>query len=214
MNRKTQVNEHPVKYHESPPLIIDSAVESAGGEKSSAKALKKAAAKAEKEAKKAAREQAALEKQNAADSLRNKMVEDIEKDIFGHLPPITSTYRTKREWTGIRDITREKAGQHVWVRARLHSSRCKGSLGFVVLRNQLWTIQGILDSGKGENITKDCIKWTGSLALESVVDVYGQVVAPDIEILGTSQKTELHIERIYCVSEAAPGEHQMFFLSH
>lgn len=171
--------------------------------KNTAKALKKAAAKAEKDAKKAARAQLAQQQQRALDEAMNKQVLNVEEDIYGFLPSVRSTYRTDRIWTKVSEIDESIVGKSVWVRARLHSNRCKGSLGFIVLRNQMATIQGILDSGKNESITKECIKWTGSLSLESIVDVYGTVVKPDIIISGTTQTTELHVQKIHCVSVAA-----------
>lgn len=92
----------------------------------SEKAMKKAAVKAEKEAKKAAREAQLAEQLKAAKDFLDTQVVNVEEDVFGHLPMIGSTYRTARTWTSVCQLTAERVGQDVWLRARLQDSRCKG----------------------------------------------------------------------------------------
>ncbi|KFG61990.1 aspartate-tRNA ligase, partial [Toxoplasma gondii RUB] len=167
----------------------------------SKKAQKKAEKEAAKEAAKAAKREALEAEQRAAQAVMNKQVEDLEKDAFGYLPVIDSRMRTNREWIPV-DQLRNHVGKTVWVRGRIQESRGKGSVGFLMLRERQETVQGVLDAKRGN--TKDMIKWTMSLPLESVVDLQGTVVEPEVEIQSTSQKgVELLVTKIFCVSKAA-----------
>ncbi|XP_053992170.1 uncharacterized protein LOC128883629 isoform X2 [Hylaeus volcanicus] len=43
-----------------------------------------------------------------------------------------------------------------------------------------------------------------SLNGQAVVDIYGEIILPHIPILSTSQRVEVHIKKIYCISKAIP----------
>lgn len=70
------------------------------------------------------------------------------------------------------------------------------------------TVQGVLNADAG----KEFVKWVGSLPVESIVDVFGRVVTPAVEITGATQQVEIHIAKLHCVSKAAPGKRS--FVSH
>eukprot|EP01056_Protomagalhaensia_sp_Gyna25_P004440 Protomagalhaensia_sp_Gyna_25__4439@NODE_405_length_3550_cov_29_222159_g311_i0_p1_GENE_NODE_405_length_3550_cov_29_222159_g311_i0NODE_405_length_3550_cov_29_222159_g311_i0_p1_ORF_typecomplete_len549_score111_52tRNAsynt_2/PF00152_20/2_5e99tRNA_anticodon/PF01336_25/4_7e08tRNAsynt_2d/PF01409_20/4_2tRNAsynt_2d/PF01409_20/0_092Borrelia_P83/PF05262_11/0_76NAMassociated/PF14303_6/0_85_NODE_405_length_3550_cov_29_222159_g311_i03021948 len=172
-------------------------------ERKAAKAAKKAAAKQEKEVKKAAREAEAAEQARAMAELLNTEVHDMEKDNFGYFPIIRSTFRTKRVWTDIRFLTKEAVGKTVWLRGRVQDIRSKGGLGFVVIRQQAWTIQGVMNPQTTSS--RDAVKWAASLTLESVIDVFGEIVDPGVEITGATQAVELHIQKIFCINKSSPN---------
>ncbi|CEM00869.1 unnamed protein product [Vitrella brassicaformis CCMP3155] len=169
----------------------------------SKKGAKKADKKAAKEARKAEREQ-----QQAAAHAASSVPDDIfVEGKFGLLPVIRSTVLDKRLWSAVKDIDKPNEGQCVWIRARLQTIRKKSNkMAFMVFRQQLWTIQGVLcESDEAPEIPKDMIKWAGSLTPESVVDVYGAVTVPQEPVKSTTQHSvELKVLQLFCVSKAAP----------
>lgn len=61
----------------------------------------------------------------AAAALLLRTAEDVDKDLFGYLPLVTPDGRNQRDLTPLAKMG-EKAGETVWIRARLQESRCKG----------------------------------------------------------------------------------------
>mmetsp|Transcript_19378 Transcript_19378/g.16594 ORF Transcript_19378/g.16594 Transcript_19378/m.16594 type:complete len:88 (-) Transcript_19378:1178-1441(-) len=75
-------------------------------------------------------------------------------------------------------------GTKVWVRARLHNSRKQGSkFCFVVLREQMSTVQVVIQVSEGK-VSPTMVKWAAQVPKESVIEVYGSVTKPEIEIKG------------------------------
>lgn len=159
---------------------------------------KKAQKKAEKEAAKLAKK-AEYAKANPQNKAQDE--EDPLQGNYGDVELIQSQSRTDRVWVGVGQIDESLVGKEILVRARLHSSRVKGKIGFLVLREKFSDIQAVINETEGQ-VSKKMIKWVGSLPKESIVDIYGDVKKPEQEIQSCSQKVELHIKRIYCVSRA------------
>lgn len=84
---------------------------------------------------------------------------------------IQSTTRSERKWTRVIELNDSAVGKTVLVRARIHSTRGKGNLVFIVLRDQFSTIQAV--SQVSETISKLFIKWLSKLPNESIVDLTG-----------------------------------------
>ncbi|KAF8819580.1 aspartate-tRna ligase [Cardiosporidium cionae] len=164
---------------------------------------KKGKKKAEKRNAKAQRQQevalAVQQAQNASVDM-NKVATSFEDDTFGLWPLIQSSSFSSRQWVTLKNVNTSLIDQPIWIRARLQSSRRKGAICFVVLRHQLYTLQCVLDGNK--NVSKDMLRWTAALPLESIVDIYGFVSKPDIEITATTQKVEICVEKFFCMSKA------------
>lgn len=92
-------------------------------------------------------------------------------------------------------------GQTVLIRARLHNSRVKGNVGFLVLRQQFSTIQAMI-SKNDTTVSKTMVKWVGKIPCESIVDIYGTISKPEAEIKSTSCKVELIVNKAYVVSRS------------
>ncbi|KJP89226.1 aspartate-tRNA(Asn) ligase [Plasmodium fragile] len=90
----------------------------------------------------------------------------------------------------------------IWVRGRIHDIRSKGSLAFIILRQKLYSMQCILDIKNNEK-NKNMIKWVSNLPLESIVDISGKVVKPEVPIDSTNIKYEVHIKKIFCISKTS-----------
>jgi len=169
----------------------------APSEKNKAKKEAKAKAKAEKEAKKA-RQRA--ERERLAKDKAAKLA-GIGQDNFGDAPLVQSKVMTDKVWTAIMDLKPNLAGKEVRVRGYVHTSRVVGKGAFVLLRSQLYSVQGVCFQSK--DIPNAMIKYIAGLPSESVVDVYGKVTVPDEPISSATQKmVEISITEFHCVSKS------------
>ncbi|XP_071788973.1 aspartate--tRNA ligase, cytoplasmic-like [Asterias amurensis] len=163
----------------------------------SKKALKKQQKEAEKAAKKAERQ---AQKASEADVVEE---DDYAKDRYGIPRMVQSHEKPDRKLVKVDTLTSALADQTVWIRARLHTSRGKGKQCFVVLRQQQFTIQGILNVN--DTISKAMVKFTCGVSKESIVDVEGTVAVVGQKIEScTQQDVELRIQRFYVISQSLP----------
>lgn len=177
----------------------DSLRTSEDGQPLSKKALKKLEKEKEKERKKKERaEQLAKEQAEKAAKAAN----DPAKENYGKLPLIQSTSRSGIQRVKFEDLSAANDGEEVVFRARVHTSRQQGAtLAFLTLRQQSELIQTLLKAN-GESISKQMVKWAGSINLESIVVVHGVVKKVDEPIKSaTVQDAEIHITKIYTVVE-------------
>ena len=173
----------------------DSSSSSTGGQKSNAKKDAKAARKLQQEAEAAAA---------AASKTIDKILtpEDIGVAPFGTYPRVQSRSRTNRVWTEVKDLTPEKEGQEVLIRARVYTSRAKGKTCFLLFRQGMYSVQGGLFVGEN-GATKDIVTFAGSIPKESIVDVAAIVRNSPSPIQSATQSLiELAILRVYVVSKA------------
>eukprot|EP01098_Paradermamoeba_levis_P017003 TRINITY_DN94_c0_g1_i2.p1 TRINITY_DN94_c0_g1~~TRINITY_DN94_c0_g1_i2.p1 ORF type:complete len:508 (-),score=165.61 TRINITY_DN94_c0_g1_i2:134-1606(-) len=127
--------------------------------------------------------------------------QDPLKDQFGALPLIKSTSKTGRVWGKVKDLGPAAAGQEVWVRVRIHQSRGKGKICFLLLRQQSFTIQAVLSVT--DTISPEFLKFAHSLNNESIVDVLGEVKTVTNKIESATQKdVELHVKKLFLVSQS------------
>lgn len=126
--------------------------------------------------------------------------------LYGDAPLIQSACMTDRRFKYIAELNADdrgvsKAGQKVWMRARVANSRAVGKGVFLVLRQNLNTCQAIL--WQGPQVPKAMVKYAQGVSLESIVDILAEVVAPQEPILSVSLKSyELHVHEIHVVSKA------------
>jgi len=150
-----------------------------------------------KEARLAARlaEEQALAKEKAEALLKYAAV-------FGSAGIIQSTgYQTKAYRT-LASLSAADAGSTVVLRARLHTSRKKGKLAFVVLRDNGESVQCI--ASVDEKTPKEMIDFMGQIPCESVVDVSAAVCKVENPITSTTKsEIELRVETIHVISESA-----------
>ncbi|CAE7914069.1 DARS1, partial [Symbiodinium sp. KB8] len=120
---------------------------------------------------------------------------------YGDLPLNQSQEITGTVWTRLSDLRTVGVGQRVRVRARVQTTRAKGKCAFMLLRQAVFTIQGVLF--QSETVDKKMIKYAGSIPSESVVDVEGTLVAVDKPVESANiQDMELSVDKIYVVSRA------------
>uniref|UniRef100_UPI00358E69FB aspartate--tRNA ligase, cytoplasmic isoform X1 n=2 Tax=Myxine glutinosa TaxID=7769 RepID=UPI00358E69FB len=159
---------------------------------------KKAAKKQAKEA-----EKAALKAEKATKVEQVTEDNDFAKESYGILPLIQSQEKIDRTLVRVSELTKEKANEVVWVRARLHTSRSKGKQCFLVLRQQQFNVQGLVSVST--TISKQMVKFVAGITKESIVDVEGVVQPVDQKIKScTQQDVEVHLQKVFVVSLANP----------
>jgi aspartyl-tRNA synthetase len=125
---------------------------------------------------------------------------------FGDMELIVSACNPEESakivYTSVHELTEELDGKTVRVRARLHNSRIKGKIGFLVLRENFYTVQALMDVGP--EISPGMMKYAKSIPKESLIEVVGIVKDPKKDIKGCSQKVELGIQEIRTVSRCVP----------
>lgn len=169
------------------------------GQPLSKKALKKLEKEKEKARKKAEREEQ-LAKEKA--EREAKAANDPAKENYGKLPMINSSHKTGIKRVNIKDLSAANDGEEVVFRARAHTSRQQGAtMAFITLRQQDNLIQALIKAN-GESISKQMVKWVGSINLESIVVVHGVVRKVEEEIKSaTVQDAEVHVTKIYTIQE-------------
>lgn len=66
----------------------------------------------------------------------------------------------ERNFVDVRDLKGSVGKPPVWVRARIHTSRCKGKQCFLVLRQQSSTVQVLISVN--DVVSKQMVKFSGS----------------------------------------------------
>jgi len=125
------------------------------------------------------------------------------KDRYGMLPFIQSNSDPENRysvvWSKISGLSTEQEGQTVKLRVRLQRSRIKGKMGFLVLREQFYTLQGCMFLTEGV-ISEGMIKFAEKIPLESIVDVEGVIKKVNKPIESCTQSLiELEINKLYLV---------------
>jgi len=173
------------------------AADSATGEKSKGQ-MKKDAKKAEKAAKRAAdKEQKGDQQQADTDG------PDLSEGKYGVQEMNQSKVKNVVEIISVKDLKVKDAGNKVWIRGRLHTSRAKGKQCFFVIRDQQETVQCL--AFVNERISKQMIKFISHISKESIVDVEAEIVKAEEKIESCSQQNiELHVHQVWVVSASAP----------
>lgn len=169
------------------------------GQPLSKKALKKLEKEREKAQKKAERAAQLAEEKAAKEA---QAANDPARANYGKLPLNNSSSRTGQVRTNIRDLSAANDGDEVVFRARAHNSRQQGAtMVFLTLRQQSHLIQALIKAN-GDSISKQFVKWAGSINLESIVLVHGVVKKVEEPIKSaTVQDAEIHITKIYTIVE-------------
>ena len=131
---------------------------------------KKAALKAEQTAQKG-------EDQPASQSSGAAAVDESLAHLYGDAPLVCSAVISDKVYVEISDLSDDMAGQSVWIRARLSTTRAVGKGVFIVLRQTVNTVQGVV--WQAEKVPKQMVKYAAAISLESVVDVLGRTDGAD-----------------------------------
>ncbi|KAK4994881.1 hypothetical protein LTR66_005180 [Elasticomyces elasticus] len=170
-------------------------------------ALKKAAKDKEK-AEKAAKRKAAEDAQR-----KESEASDISSDDYGHVPLVGLPSSTPAEvpWVRLSEIASEftdttpmdeSGGPHVIFQAVAENARVQSAkLAFLVFRQGQDTIQAVVAAS--DTLSRQMVKFAGSMSAESVVLVHGIVKKPKELVKSTSiSHLEVHVKKLYIISEA------------
>lgn len=171
---------------------------------------KSALKKLQKEKEKAAKKAAIAARVAAEEQQRQNSEPDVSKGHYGVLPLIQSRSEDRTNVPRVKDISTissAQAGETVVFRARVHNTRLQGNkMAFIELRQAPKSdiIQGLVVAD-GKTISKQFVKWTGSLNLESIVLVKGLVsAAPEPIKSATVKDVEIQIKELWLVSGTPP----------
>mmetsp|Transcript_7627 Transcript_7627/g.8078 ORF Transcript_7627/g.8078 Transcript_7627/m.8078 type:complete len:607 (+) Transcript_7627:147-1967(+) len=121
--------------------------------------------------------------------------------LYGDYPIIQSTTISDKIYKDVGALTEDHVGFKVWVRARIHNSRPVGKGCFLVLRQQIDSVQAVLF--QGSTVPKAMVKYASSLPLETVVDILAELTSPETPIQSTTIKNlELNVLEIHAISRA------------
>ena len=165
----------------------------------SKKAMKKAAAAAEKARLKEERAAALAAKMDALAAAPDPLSER-----YGDAELVQSQAITGRVWTRVDALDGKMLNQEVLLRGRIHNVRGKGKSAFIVLRQQTATVQVTLFVDD-VTVSKQMVKWVSALTRESVVDIKGLVVVPEVPVESCTQnEIEIVCREIHCISRSDP----------
>ena len=161
-------------------------------------------------AKKVQREQKSrlsIETKEETENNQKKRIEDAERDEtpemrarYGELPLVQSTERGTDHRIKIDTLNEAMIGHEVCFRARLHVVRkMSAKLTFLVFRQQVDTIQGVLHDVPGQ-LSVLFINWAEHLRTGSILRVKGVVSKPDVPVKGaTLHGLEIKIRELHLI---------------
>ncbi|KAK4873420.1 hypothetical protein RN001_015449 [Aquatica leii] len=157
------------------------------------------------DSKKASKKEAKKAKKTERKSQAEASVdEDVSVGKYGNFSLIQSNSQApKREFHDVAKIDKALVGTNVWVRGRLHTARARGKQCFIVLRQQEFTIQALVNVC--ETVSKMMVKFSSNISKESIVDVEAMVSeVGGTGVAGCTQRyIELVVSQIWVVSVAA-----------
>lgn len=147
------------------------------------------------------------EREQERRSFQQRRKEEEEKALESDDPDIAARYGTKTgdvltETDSIQRLaaTPESAGKPISFIGRIHHVRCLSSkLAFIIFREQIETIQGVLAYEQGR-ISENFVRWAEHLTTESYVHVQGRLQTPPEEVTGCSiRDLEVVIDSMHVV---------------
>lgn len=121
-------------------------------------------------------------KASQAEAPKEEETPDYSTNLYGEWELVTSkcdpNVRFEKVYTKVKDINASKIGETVLIRARCHNTRPQGGGVFVVLREELYTVQSLMF--KSETVSPQMIKFAKAINNESIIEVRGLVKAPDV----------------------------------
>ena len=145
-----------------------------------------------------------MKKKEAARQLEQQQTklaaQDTSADRYGKI----SAEATPVLLTSLTDLP-GKVGESVTIDVFLHNARNQSAkLSFLLLRGGTGTtVQAVVAVGGENNISRQMVKWAGSINCESYLRVTGLVLeAPEPIKSATLSGVELHIQNIYTIAQA------------
>lgn len=141
------------------------------------------------------------------DAARARETDDM-RARYGDLPMSQSTTRNSEKRIDVDTLTEDMVGQEVVFRARMHHHRNLGQkLAFVMLRQRISTIQGVLVEEAGL-VGPLMIHWSEHVRTGSIMRVRGVVQKPSVPVKSASiHNLEIKITHLHIIAKRAePGK--------
>jgi aspartyl-tRNA synthetase len=147
------------------------------------------------------------ERESERESFQQRRKDEEERAHQSDPPDIAARYGTKTgdvvaktESIQVLAADPTNAGKPVSFIARLHHVRCMSSkLAFVIFRDQIELIQGVLAYREGE-VSENFVRWAEHLTSEGLVHVQGTLQKPPEEVTGcTIRELEVRIDAMHAV---------------
>lgn len=124
---------------------------------------------------------------------------------FGDIAMVQSAFKTDRVWTNPVDMSVARAGEQIWTRCRVHSSRTKGNMTWLLMRKGVASVQALVMASKDKPNSKEMVAYASKIPKESVVDIFGEITKAPQPITSASQSDiEITVHKIYVVSASVP----------
>lgn len=124
---------------------------------------------------------------------------------FGDLAMVQSAFKTDRIWTNPVELSAGRVGEKIWTRCRVHSSRTKGKMTWILLRKGVASVQGLVMASDDVPRSKEMVVYASKIPKESVIDVFGEVTAVPTPVTSATQSDiEIRVLKIYVVSASIP----------
>ena len=123
---------------------------------------------------------------------------------YGDLPLMQSTARGTQNRINIDKVSVDSVGEEVTFRCRLHHVRTMGpKLAFILFRQQISTIQGVLHEEPGV-ISQVMIHWAEHLRTGSILLVKGKISKPQVPVKSASiHDVEIHVTELHVITRRA-----------
>jgi len=132
--------------------------------------------------------------------------EDVSHNNYGDYGLIQSKdKKSDIVFTDISKINASIHGSEVWVRGRLHDSRGKGKNCFIIVRQKIFAIQGIMFVDA--ETSRQFVKFALDIPKESIIDIFGIIQKTEKQITSsriTQNDCELRIRKLYLLSKSEP----------
>ncbi|KAI5292535.1 hypothetical protein KEM52_006284 [Ascosphaera acerosa] len=143
------------------------------------------------------------EEQQKREQLQNAAKEETAsmKARYGDLPLMQSTARAGHDYVKLDQLTEASKGRKILFRARVHNIRRMGpKLVFILFRQQITTIQGVLHEQPGE-VSTVMVHWAEHIPLGSIVRVRAVVRDAAVPVQSTDfHNVELGIQSLHVVA--------------
>ena len=174
------------------------------GEKLSKNQIRKLSKRKTVHAKDVRNEQQRQHTQQEQKELDERAAKEEPADIrrrYGDLPLLQSRDRKHQQRILLSDISTERIGEEVTFRARVHAvRRMSANLAFIIFRQQLETVQGVLAQSDGK-ITTHMVQWAERVPQGSIVIVKGRIREAEQRVKGaTIHNLELLINQFHVVA--------------
>lgn len=120
-------------------------------------------------------------------------------DNFGTLPLIQSASRPRKQYADISTLSTDFNTKLVLLRVRVQAIRATSSMCFLVFRQGMYTVQGIVP----KKTSRELFNFAQKIPKESLVEIEGTITISESRVQSVTQQTiEVLISKLFIISKA------------